>query len=173
MTIASNNLIAAITGGVWYKTSVPSGTPSDRLYTSPASIMTAYIIDELELMSDPSDEDDWPLYISSMPDEISNCGTVYDTSGLKDGRLMVGPVIQHQGIQLRIRANNYEIGNAKIEEIAVQLDAIKGSTVVLGERTYKIYNASRTSNILFLRVEPENRRSVCVINYLMTVKDWV
>ena len=98
------------------------------LLTSPAYILASYIRGQ-GLMTDPDDSAGvvWPLYISLMPDNVdveTNCGIVYSTSGIKDGRLMSGEVIQHYGIQLRIRCDDYNIGWAKAESVANNLDSI-------------------------------------------------
>ena len=102
--------------------SIPSNVMSQRISGTTAkdaalecsviSILAAYIINNLSLMTDPSDGSDWPLYKSSMPDSDNvktNCGAIYDTAGVLDGKLSTGKVVQHPGIQISIRSNNHEI----------------------------------------------------------------
>ena len=100
--IQGGNLIAAITGGVFYTASSVFGlTRSDTLLVSPALILATYLISQ-GLVSDPvGSGGDWPLFISKMPeteDVPTDCIAIYDTLGLKDGRLMIGPVIEHYGL---------------------------------------------------------------------------
>lgn len=173
--IVGDNLIAAITGGVLHTIPLARTVQgSDKLLTSPASILAAYIIDELEKMTDPSDKDNWPLYISSMPDGTNvktNCGVIYDTTGTADGRLMIGLVPLHPGIQLRIRASSYEVGYAKIEDIASALDEVTNESITIAAGEYEIRNVSRTSPVASLGLEEgTKRRYLFTVNFLLTIK---
>jgi len=165
-------------------TSVPSNIMTQRisgtaakdaaLETSVISILAAYIINNLSLMTDPSDGNDWPLYISSMPDGDNietNCGAIYDTAGVLDGKLSSGEVIQHPGIQLRIRSDDYETGYAKIEAIALALDDVSWDTIVVGGNTYLLQNISRTTSVVPLGSERGyKRRFVFTVNFLITIR---
>ena len=164
--IKGGNLIAAITGGVFYEATVYGvDTPEDLLLDSPAYILMSYIVGVLELMTLPSEEDDWPLYVSHLPDGINNSGCLYDTSGISDGRLMdTGKMIEHHGIQLTIRSDDYSIGRAKAEEIALSLDAVFNDAVDIGDEEFEIQNVKRMSNVISLGLEEDSRR-----NYLFTV----
>jgi len=150
-----------------------SGTASkDRaLGCSVISILSAYIINNLSLMTDPDDRADWPLYISSMPDDEVNCGAIYDTAGVLDGKLMTGEVIIHPGIQLSIRSNDYETAYAKIEAITLALDDINWDTIVVEGTTYQLQNVSRATPIFPLGSERGyKRRFIFVVNFLMSLK---
>ena len=174
--ILAGNLISNITGGVFYSTtSVREVVGSDVLTASPASIMAAYIIDELAKMTTPSDMGDWPLYKSSMPDGKNvetDCGVIYDTTPVIEQRLMSGLVPQHPGIQLRIRSRKYEIGYAKIEDVAVALDAIDHETVSIAAGDFVIQNANKSTAVvpLGLEVGTTKRRFLFTVNFLLTVK---
>jgi len=151
-----------------------TGTP--KLRASPASIIAAYIIEELgKGMTVPSDGDTWPLYICHMPDGVNvetNCGAVYDTAGTQEVRSMTGEWPEHQGIQLRIRARDYETGYEKIEDIANALDEIAWVDFEIGDLEYRIFNVSRTSPIVSLGVEPGTvRRFSFTINFLLTIRE--
>ena len=149
---------------------------TSKLQASPASIMAAYIIEnEIGSMTDPSDASDWPLYISHMPDGSNvktNCGAIYDTTGVNDLRSMTGESYPHPGIQLRIRSNNYETGYTKIEDIANALDEVLQGSVDIGDLEYEIQNVSRTSPIVSLGIEPGTRRRFSfTINFLCTLRE--
>ena len=171
-----DNLIAAITGGVFYTTPLArTMAGSDKLEVSPASVLVAYIIEELDKMTYPSEKSDWPLYTSHLPDGDNvetDCGVVYDTTGLMDGRLMTGLVPQHPGIQLRIRSRVYETGFNKIEDIAASLDEVSNSSFVIAAGEFEIQNASRTSPVipLGLEVGSTKRRFLFTVNFILTVK---
>ena len=73
--------------------------------TSPAAILSQYLIDA-GVFTDPSIASAWPLYISHLPDDDNvedNAAAIYDSPGIKDGRLMAGRTIEHRGVQLILR----------------------------------------------------------------------
>lgn len=151
-------------------------TGTSKLQKSPASIMAAYIIEQLDVdMTDPSDKSNWPLYISHMPDGSNvktDCGAIYDTAGIQEQRSMTGEWSEHPGIQIRIRSRSYEDGYVKIEDIANALDAIAWVDFEIGDLEYRIFNVSRTSPIASLGTEPGTRRRFnFTINFLLTIKE--
>jgi hypothetical protein len=173
--IVGDNLIAAITGGVFCTTPLTRTVQgSDLLEISPSSIIAAYLIDEISKMTWPTDKSSWPLYISHMPDgdEVeTDCGAIYDTSGILDGRLMSGLVPQHPGIQIKIRSRDYEEGYAKIEDVASALDAISYYSITIAAGEYEIQNVSRTTAVVFIGLEPgTKRRYLFTVNFLLTIK---
>ena len=177
--LGGNDLIAAVSGGVYEEVSVVE--PSEEVLTfSPASIMALYLIEVESIMSQPSDRGeagwDWPLYVSSMPDIKDDCGAIYDVPGLSDGRLMIGQVIEHQGVQIKIRSEDYQTGWEKINEIAAILDAIHNDEITIGtssvdEIIYRIQSLTRSSEIGYLGLEPgTSRRNLFTVNYIVTIK---
>jgi len=144
------------------------------LLLSPAAIMAAYVIDVLGKMTRPSDRDDWPLYTSHLPDGEdveTDCGAIYGTSGTNDQRSMNGIVNEHPGIQLRIRSRSSETAYAKIEDVAVALDAVVNDEIAIDGTAYTIQNVSRSSPIVPLGVESgTKRRFSFTVNYMLTVR---
>ncbi len=171
--VGNNNPVTVATGGVFISKLV--GTGSNQLLLSPASILAAYIIEELTTMTTPSDESTWPLYITHLPDGRGvedDCGLMSDTPGLKDGRYMDGEVPQHPGVQLMIRSLTFDEGYAKIEDVASDLDVVIGFEISLASGDYRIENVSRTSPIIPLGIEEgTKRRFLFTINFLVTVKE--
>lgn len=142
---------------------------------TPAVVLTYFIINSLGKMTTPTDGEDWPLYSPHMPDGDNvetNCGVVHDTLGVKDPRsISSGVVSEHPGVQIRVRTNDYNVGFAKIEDIALALDAVANETITIGSESYKIHNVSRASPIACLGVEPgTKRRTFFTVNYLLTLK---
>ncbi len=174
----SYNLIAetipAVTGGLFDFERDLTGAEDAALGRSVISILRAYIISTLSLMTLPSDRGSWPLYVANMPDgnDIeTNCGCVYDTPGVLDGKLSSGEVIQHPGIQLRIRSNDYETGYAKTEAIALALDDVSWDTITVSGTTYLLQSVSRTSPVVPLGSERgTKRRFLFTANFLITLK---
>jgi len=153
-----------------------SGTAAkdSALSRSPALVLVKYIINELSLMSAPSDRDSWPLYVANTPDGVdveTNCGTVYDTAGVLDGKLMNGEVIRHPGAQLRIRSRDFTTGYAKIEKIALALDDVNWDTMTINGDTYQLQNISRATPIIPLGLERgTKRRFLFTVNFLVSMK---
>ena len=142
---------------------------------APATVLAAFIINSLGKMTTPTNGEGWPLYSPHMPDGDNvetNCGVVYDTFGVNDPRsISSGVVSEHPGVQIRIRTNDYNVGFAKIEDIALALDAVANETITVGGESYKIHNVSRASPIVCLGVEPgTKRRMFFTVNYLLTLK---
>ena len=170
--IAAGNLMAAINAGGFCfvpLSSVTEGTP--KLEVSPASIIAYYIINTLAKMTDPSTGSAFPLWISHMQDKPSNAGAIYDTSGVLEQRQMSGLVPTHQGIQIRIRATSYEIGYAKIEDIASALDEVFDASVEIDPEEYVLQNVGRSSPIVSLGIEEgTKRRYLFTVNFLLTIR---
>jgi hypothetical protein len=151
---------------------------SEKLYASPASIVQDYVVNTLSKMTDPEDGAAWPLFVNAMPDDdidnvATQCGAVYDTTGTQDLRSSDGSWPEHPGIQLAIRARDYETGYSKIEDIANALDAVSNDTIVIGAYQYKIFNISRTSSIINLGMDNKStsRRFTFTVNFLLTIRE--
>ena len=112
----------------------------------------------------------WPVYNSQLNDKPDGALCVYNTSGILDGRLMAGTVIEHQGIQIRVRAAIDADALVKIKAVAAALDSFKNTEVVIGASTYTIQNASRKSPIIGLGVEDGTKRVSYTINYTLTLR---
>ena len=142
------------------------------LLISPANILAEYIRSE-GLMSDPDDDTTWPLYVSYMSDSNvkNNAGAIYDSPGIKDGRLMSGTVIQHYGFRVKIRCTTYSTGWAKIEEIATNLDTVKNKALSVGGENYVINNVSRVEPVVPLGAEDGTKeRQLFISDFLTTIR---
>src|SRR5688500_1386959 len=87
----------------------------------------------------------WPIWFGIMPTEPDNTLAVYDTMGVKNGRIMeTGRPVIRPGIQVRIRNNLYKPGGKKGDDIATAFDSVRNEDVTLGAgaaaRTYRIHN---------------------------------
>ena len=168
----SKNIIAVATCGVF--TSKLSGTGSNKLLASPASILAYYIINTLGTFTSPADGSTWPLFETHLPDGRNvedNSAVIFDTTGVKDGRLMTGLVPMHFGILVRLRSLDHEIGYAKVEDLAADLDTVLRAEVSIGANDYIIQNVSRSSPIVPLGIEEgTKRRFVFTINFLVSLR---
>ena len=168
----SYNLIAStipsVTGGLFgYEAVITVG---DKLLISPASILAAYIISK-ETMSNPADNSDWPLYVSYLPDGVNdNAGAIYNTQGIKDGRLMEGQVIEHYGLQIKIRSDIHNTAWDKIEDISNDLDLINREEITVDFIDYLIHSVDRIGSIITLGTEPgTKKRQLFTLNFLVTL----
>lgn len=144
---------------------------SGSLSHSPADVVRKLLID-LGFGTDPDDSDDWPIYIAREPNAPDSVITIYNTAGVKEGRVMIGGEIQeHHGIQIRLRDNDHQNGFIKARELAVALDeSVALNSVSLddivgtGTSVYKVYAISRTSGPLAAGREPSSERNIFTIN---------
>jgi len=133
-----------------------------NLTDSPAGIVKQYLIDE-SVGVDPvaSPNDDWPIFIGTMPDDDSvkdKALAVYDTAGVKNGRASRdGEVFYHFGVQVVIRADTYPNGWTQMKLVMDKLDVVKLTSVTYNSTTYTFWNSTRTS-FFVLGTEPDKRR---------------
>jgi hypothetical protein len=136
-------------------------TATDYPTDSPASILATYMTG-VSLMTPPSAGENWPLYISSLPDGDNiedEIGAIFNTTPIKDGRDMkTGEVIEHYGIQIIIRANTEEEGWSKCNEIVSKLDSIFNIRISKGDNIYLLQSASRVGGVGCLGYEDGTKR---------------
>ena len=120
--------------------------------------------------------DPWPVYISHEPDgdeEDTNLITIYDVSGVKDGRLMTGSLVQHPGCQIRIRSRPFLVGWSRAKAIFELFESVLREELVIDTITYSIQNISITSPILPLGIMEDDtkKRDIFTLNVLLTINE--
>ena len=174
MTLKAGNITALVMGGLFYplETYTPVVLPGATLDISPAVIILEYL-KFITLLQTPSGAAVWPCYIASLPDGDAipdNSCCVYDTTAIKDGRLMVGPSMRHYGIQVKCRSKSYQDGWVKIDDISSKLDQIANKDITISGENYRIYSTTKTSHVLSLGVEPgTKRRYLFTLNIVATI----
>ena len=149
------------------------GELSSSMLNSPAEILRAsLIVGSLGVLISTSPTGAWPIFVSHMPDTPDNVMCVYDTAGIKDGRLMrTGRTIKHHGWQVRVRAIEYDDGFVKIVMVADWLDTVLRETIVISGITYVIQSITQTSGPFAIGQEPEaKRREAFTLNGTMTLQ---
>ena len=146
--------------------------------SSTAQIIQQLLIDNsFGVASTDATKDNWPIYSIIEPNEPDRVITIYDTTGLVDGRLQInGKVVEHLGIQIRIRSNDNDVGNDKIQAIKVFMDeTLLDNTVTVldssgtNSENHIVHSASRTSTVLSLGRDIENsNRFLFTINYVIS-----
>lgn len=116
-------------------------------------------------------DEDWPIYISFLPDLPHVALAVYDTAGTPDGRIMDGPKIEHPGIQITIRNPDYREGFARARAIADALDnQVNVVVAVESDTSYILHNISRQGTIIPVGIDERDgqRRHYFTINAIVT-----
>lgn len=140
-----------------------------------AQIIWKMLIDE-GLGSRPGSESPFPVFLSHTPERPDDSITVYDTTGVKQGRLMQGEVVQREGVMIRIRSSSYSVGWNKGRDIVQMVDEVRRREVDLdagdfgGEEgefsNFVIDSIMRESTLLITGTEPEGerRRQIFTLN---------
>jgi hypothetical protein len=106
---------------------------------SPADV-TAQLLIELGLATDPTAGLAWPVFVNGEPDAPDDCLTVYDQGGQDDGGLMAGELQAHYGVQVRCRTRSQAMGWVKLWAIRDALgDLAPNQTVAMTEGTPASY----------------------------------
>lgn len=148
---------------------------------SPADIICSYLVEE-GVVSDGGviPRGDWPCFVSIMPAEEDLAVLIADTGGKSDGRLMSGKVIDHPGIQIMVRANDYRTAWRKVNDLDALFETLSMVDVTLEASVYKIASVSRQGHISYLgsekilgrariEKESENNREILYLNALTTI----
>jgi hypothetical protein len=94
---------------------------------------------------------------------------VYDTTPLKDGRIMrTGEVCLHYGIQMKVRAKEYEVGWLQNDTLQRLLCSVHNESVSLGLNQWQLQNLTKAS-AAFLGVD-SLRRNIFVANFILTIR---
>lgn len=110
----------------------------------------------------------WPIYISSLPDDPADAISVYDTTGTEEGRLMAtGQRIEHPGIQIRVRAANYQDGWNRSRAIALFCDRLYRESVIPNDFG-SLLSSIRRNQVNDIGPEPGKPRRLFTLNLLLT-----
>ena len=147
---------------------------SGSLTHSPADVIR-YLLIDLSLGTLPSASGDWPIIANRELDSPDNLITVFDTAGLRNGRVADGEVQEHEGFQIRVRAGTQTVGQAKINAIKQAIDnSVLNKSVVIGASTYIVYAISRRSGPFYLGQDVEtSKRIVFTINAVVALRQTI
>lgn len=137
---------------------------------SPADILTARI--EALPVAIVGTALGWPVTVNRMPEDGDKRIAISDTQPVPDGRLMAGEVIEHPGVQVRVRATIDRVAYHMATKLALAIDEIKRIAVMMPDgRTYRIDNASRKGGIIRLGPEPGTNRYHYTVNAALTITE--
>lgn len=139
---------------------------------SPADIVRALLILK-GVGSPPSFSQEWPIYAAGEPGRPDEIITVFDTTGMEDGRSMIdGEIHTHFGFMVRVRGRDHDSAWTKAIEIRALLsEGVRHDTVVIAGTSYFIYNITRIGAVLTMGKEsPSSKRSLCTLNAFLVVR---
>lgn len=143
----------------------------------PSVIMSDFLIDQGVLGDPLASSLSYPLYTSSLPDGDNipdDAAAVYDSVGIKDGRLMSGPNIFHHGFQIVVRSEDYQTGWDKAEAVAAVLEAVKNTSHTMGGsggNAYTLNSVSQATPPIPFNEEGTKRRFLFTLNFLVTITE--
>ena len=138
------------------------------------------LLKDLSLVQDPDTSGVvtpcWINFLPDQPDVFDRAVAVNDTTGLKEGRLMIGTNILRYGVQIVVREATHRAGWTLCAAIEAALELIAGDIVYIGsssDPSFTVHNVSQTSPILFLGLEQgsSKRRKMFTINYLVSITE--
>lgn len=115
----------------------------------------------------------WPIGCDTEEDSPDNFITVQGTVGRKSGRLSFsGEVVEHHGIQIRIRSQTHPAGWTKARSVAVTIDeSIRNEYVTIGGTQYAVHALTRESGPVPLgRETPTSQRRLFTLNATVTLR---
>lgn len=134
---------------------------------TPAEILQGYLTAQSGATFTQPSGSLWPLFVSAMPDQPDDAGSIYDTTGVIYSRLLAsGFVIESYGIQLKVRSLIYRDAYRLASETADTLSKVSRTIVNLGGNMYTIDTVRKTSPVLSMG-QDEKRRALCSVNFLL------
>ena len=148
-----------------------------RLRHSPADVLRQLMID-LDLGTDPDDEEDWPIFCSLTPDAPDALISTWNTTPVQHGRAMVGGEVQKiHGAMIWLRAKDdptvQDKANAVLIALTQQVSFDEVICPAVGDipaSTYVVKNVNLASGPIAVGKEPTSSRDVVTINVLVSVR---
>jgi hypothetical protein len=153
---------------------------SGQLADSPEEIVRQLLVD-LHLATDPppapttGEDTSWPVFSPNEPTSPDNAITVQGTTGVKQARTMQdGDLVEHHGIQIRVRGQDNDTGFLKARALAIALDqTVYHNVVHVGSNNYHVQCINRQGDVMRLgRESPISSRYLFTINGLMAVRQF-
>jgi len=139
------------------------------LSKSPADIVAEYLAENLGAVSRPVEQMAWPLFVNCLWDINENVCTLFDTTPIQEGRAMrTGERFKHYGVQLAVRAFDYETGWTKLTALARELSEAHNETITVDGGQYELGDAMKL-NEAFVGVD-DKRRNLFTSNFILTMR---
>lgn len=142
---------------------------SGALSHAAADVLRTHLI-ALGLGTVPSQQGSWPINVPNELASPDNTITIRNTVGRSDGRIQTGKMVEHEGVQIRVRSSWYNTGYAKIDALKMALDGIYDAAVTIDGVGYVLHSVSRTSGILDLGTDPSSKCELFTLNAVVTLQ---
>jgi autotransporter adhesin len=137
---------------------------------SGAQVVAAYL-QSLGLVQSSSQSEDWWVTVGAKTTQPAEAVAVYDTAGVKDGRLMeTGEEIVHPGVQVLVRSGGYTRGWRKVVAIQNALSLALNNEVVVGLEAVTLVAFSLTSPPSHVGQEQDQPRQLFTMNGTLTLR---
>ncbi len=134
---------------------------------SPSDILRSLIV-SLAMASYPTNNSAWPAFTGREPSTPDNVVTCYDTIAGNEERKMTGAIINHPGVQVRVRSTDHKTGYSKAYNIRAALsESVNKTTITIDSTTYLVQAVTNISPILALGKGPTDVRSLFTINMIL------
>lgn len=157
---------------VLFRIGVVSGA---SLTHSPADVLR-YLLVSLGGGTLPAASGSWPIHVSNEPTSPDSVITCYDTSGILNGRIQVtGEMVEHHGIQIRIRSATPAAGYTKANAIKILLDSsINRDSVNIDGSEYLVHAVTRQGGIANIgRNVPTSKLNIFTLNAIIALRQTI
>jgi hypothetical protein len=113
----------------------------------------------------------WSGFIATLPDTLDNVVSIRDSGAYGDGRVMRGPVVQHETVTIRIRGLDYVQCYQKGIEIQNALEGINNVVVATELGDVKIRVFKRTTPLSYIGTEEKKNWQNFVIVGNVTLEE--
>lgn len=114
----------------------------------------------------------WPVYYSEEPTDPDSLIAVADTAPVRGDRTFDGEVYERQGVMIRVRSSNPDLGSAKADALKTLIDGLTpNATYLVGTNLYLIRTITRTTGVTAVgRTVPLSDRLAWTINALVNLR---
>ena len=135
---------------------------------SPAEVLLQMLID-LDVCSEPGDGGT-EGFCDRMPDRPDQLLTVFNTSGMDNGRVMQGERVELEGIQVSVRAQKEEDAWTIGQNVCNSFDSTSMRRVTVNGHQYVIWMIKRTSRVIPIGKDSNSNRMGATVNALVSMR---
>lgn len=136
----------------------------------PSHILQQALLDNGDVQGDQSV--DWYCWPNWLPDEciIVNAISVYDTSGIDQGRDLIGNNLFYSGVQLLFRGYDYSDVFEKASSVNTSIEGFSNVSVTVESTSYTIQTINQTTDVISLGLQDDSSSNYLFsVNYSMVI----
>lgn len=134
-----------------------------RLIHSPADVVRALLLKRGVTSG-------WGLTANFEPSTPDNQITVYDTAGVRHGRLQYGETQEHHGILVQVRSGTPPLAANKINQLKQDMELVYDEVVTIESNSYSIHSVNHASGPVLLGREDGTNRTLYSVNFLTYIR---